>query len=226
MKPGDLGALLLLSALWGGSFLFIRVAAPVLGPLALAEARVGLAGLALLLYAVTTRRLPDLRARWRPLLVIGVINSALPFALIMAAELRLSASLAAILNATSPLFGALVAATWLGEALPARKISGLVLGATGVAVLIGGASLLAALCYGCAAAYTKARAPGLPPLALAVGSQLGASLVLLPLVPLARPVLGPPAASPCASWRWRSSRRRWPTCSISGSSSTWGRRGR
>ncbi len=201
MKPGDLGALLLLSALWGGSFLFIRVAAPVLGPLALAEARVGLAGLALLLYAVTTRRLPDLRARWRPLLVIGVINSALPFALIMAAELRLSASLAAILNATSPLFGALVAATWLGEALPARKIAGLVLGATGVAVLVGGsplprdgatalavgASLLAALCYGCAAAYTKARATGLPPLALAVGSQLGASLVLLPLVPLAPP---------------------------------------
>ena len=205
MKPGDLGALLLLSALWGGSFLFIRVAVPVLGPLALAEARVGLADLALLLYAASRRRAPDLRARWRPLLVIGAINSALPFALIMAAELRLSASLAAILNATSPLFGALVAA-WLGEALPARKVAGLLLGTLGVAVLVDwsplprtgatllavGASLLAALCYGRAAAYTKARAPGLPPLTLAVGSQLGASLVLLPLIPLAPPRAWPP----------------------------------
>lgn len=201
MRPGDLGTLLLLSALWGGSFLFMRIAAPVLGPVAVAELRVGLAGLALLLYALATRRLPNLRPRRRQLLVIGAVNSALPFALIAAATLRLPASLAAILNATSPLFGALIAAVWLGEALGARKLAGLLLGVVGVGALVGwsplpltgaillsvGASLLAALCYGIAAAYIKKQASGTPPLALAVGSQLSAALVLLPLVPLAPP---------------------------------------
>ena len=201
MKPGDLGALLLLSALWGGSFLFIRVAVPVLGPVTLVEVRVLLAGLALVAYAAATVGVPDLRSRWRQYATIGTLNSAIPFALISTAELHLTASLASILNATSPLFSALIAAIWIGDALTVRKTIGLVLGFAGVAVLVGwsplpltatvvlsvGASLLAAAFYGLAGVYTKARVTGAPPLALAIGSQLSAALVLLPLVPLAPP---------------------------------------
>ena len=205
MKASDLAALLLLAALWGGSFLFMRVAVPVLGPVVLIEARVGVAGLALVAFALVTACLPDLRARWRQYAVIGVLNSALPFTLIAAAELHLSASLAAVLNATAPLFGALIAAAWIKERLTARKLAGLALGLAGVLVLVGwsplprtwevvlsiGASLLGALCYGLASVYTRVRVRGAQPLGLAIGSQLSASVALLPLVPFALPSAQP-----------------------------------
>ncbi len=195
MKAKHVGALLLLSALWGGSFLFMRIAAPVLGPVVLIELRVLMAGAALLLYVMATRSHLDLRARWRHYLVIGIINSAIPFTLIATAELHLTAGLAAILNATSPLFGAVVAAVWIKEALTTKKVIGLILGLLGVAVLVGwsplpfsaimafsvAASLTAAACYGLAGVYTKVHVQGVSSLSLATCSQLGASLFLLPL---------------------------------------------
>jgi drug/metabolite transporter (DMT)-like permease len=208
MQTGDFGRLICLAALWGGSFLFIRVAAPVLGPVVLVELRVLIAGLALLLYAAIRRRKLELRAHWRQYLIIGALNSALPFVLISTAELRFTASFAAILNATSPLFGAIIAAVWLKDRLTVGKIGGLILGILGVAVLVGwspislstdvilsiGASLLGAASYGVASVYTKAHASAAPPFGMAVGSQLGASLLLLPLVPAA-----PPTSTPSAS---------------------------
>jgi drug/metabolite transporter (DMT)-like permease len=127
MRPADLARLLLLSALWGGSFVFIRVAAPALGPIVLVEGRVLTAGLALLVYAVATKQRRALRERWRQYLVIGALNSAIPFVLISTAELHLTASLASILNATSPLFGALIAAAWIKEPLTPKKIVGIAL---------------------------------------------------------------------------------------------------
>jgi drug/metabolite transporter (DMT)-like permease len=207
MRPADLARLLLLSALWGGSFVFIRVAAPALGPIVLVEGRVLTAGLALLVYAVATKQRRALRERWRQYLVIGALNSAIPFVLISTAELHLTASLASILNATSPLFGALIAAAWIKEPLTPKKIVGIALGVTGVTVLAGwspltlsgvvilsiGASLSGALFYGLAGVYTKARAAGAPALGMAVGSQLFASVLLLPLVPMALPSAAPSA---------------------------------
>ncbi|WP_019585518.1 DMT family transporter [Deinococcus apachensis] len=208
MSPKDLTALLVLSALWGGSFLFMRVAAPVLGPVVLIELRVLIAGLALLAFAVATRSLPAFRPHWKPFLVIGVVNSALPFILISAATVHLTASLAATLNATTPLFGALVAAAWLGERLTPGRTAGLLLGLAGVTVLVGfgplpltppvglsvAASLLGALSYGVAAVYTKVHMADTPPLALALYSQLCAAGVLLPAVPLALPGAVPSGA--------------------------------
>jgi drug/metabolite transporter (DMT)-like permease len=205
MRAEDLGRLLLLSALWGGSFLFMRIAAPILGPIVVAESRVLIAGLALLLYARAAKRPMEIRLRWRQYLIIGAVNSAIPFALIAAAQLRLTASLAAILNATSPLFGAVIAAVWIKESLTMRKIGGLILGIAGVAVLVGwspmdvsvevalsiGASLMAAGFYGIASVYTKAKVAGAPSLGMAVGSQLGASLLLLPLIPVVPPFSPP-----------------------------------
>jgi len=195
MSRRDLLLLFTLAAMWGGSFLFIRVSAPVLGPVVLGEARVGLATAALLLYAVLSRRRPALRARWKSYLLLGLLNAAIPFVLIAVAELHLTAALAAILNATTPLFGAVVAAIWLGEPFTRVKSVGLVLGVAGVAVLVGwsplrfdgptvvaiGASLLAALSYGVAGAYARRAFKGEQPLNLAIGQQAAATLLLLPL---------------------------------------------
>ena len=205
MRAEEVGRLLLLSALWGGSFLFMRIAAPVLGPIVVAESRVLIAGIALLLYACAAKRSMELRSRWRQYLIIGATNSAIPFTLIAAAQLRLPASSAAILNATSPLFGAVIAGIWIKEPLTLRKIGGLILGIAGVILLVGwspmdlsielalsmGASLMAAGFYGIASVYTKAKIAGAPSLGMAVGSQLGASLLLLPLIPIVPPFRPP-----------------------------------
>jgi drug/metabolite transporter (DMT)-like permease len=201
MRPSDLVRLFALAALWGASFLFIRIAAPVMGPVLLIEVRVALAGLTLLGFALAAGKDLQFRRYWRQYAVIGVINSAIPFVLIAIASLQLPASLAAILNATTPLFGAIFAYAWLREPLTRRKIGGLVLGFLGVAVLAGWApialsgrvivaavcSLLGAASYGLAGVYTKARAAGAPAFGMAVGSQLAASLALLPLVPFTLP---------------------------------------
>jgi drug/metabolite transporter (DMT)-like permease len=191
----DLVALLLLGAIWGSSFLFIRVAVPALGPFVLMELRVGLAAAALALLAVAVGRLPKLRSRWKGLLALGAFNAAIPFSLIAASEISLTASLAAILNATTALFAAVVAAAWMGEALTKGKVAGLVMGIVGVAVLVGwtpialngvvllsvGASLLAAFSYALGGVYAKQTFAGAPPLALAIGQQTGAAMLLLPL---------------------------------------------
>ncbi len=201
MKAKDLSSLLFLSALWGGSFLFIRVAAPLLGPIVLMELRVLIAGLALLIYARATRTRLEIKKRWRQYLVIGLVNSALPFSLIATAELNLTAGFAAILNATTPLFGAIIAAIWIKDKLTPQKLIGLFLGLVGVSIIVGwsplsftsvlllsvAASLAGALSYGFAAVYTKVSSQGISALAISTGSQLAASLWLLPFVPFTLP---------------------------------------
>jgi drug/metabolite transporter (DMT)-like permease len=202
----DLGALLLLGVLWGGSFIFVRVAAPVLGPFVLMELRVGLAALALGLYAVAWGRAPKLRGRWREFVVLGALNAAVPFTLIGAAAIELTASLLAILNSTTTLFAALVAAAWLGESLTVRKALGIAVGIVGVAGLVGwdsvplsgavllavGGSLLAALSYALAGVYARQTFAGSPPLALAIGQQVAAAALLLPLAAADLPQQAPP----------------------------------
>jgi drug/metabolite transporter (DMT)-like permease len=205
MRGQDLARLLTLSALWGGSFIFIRIAAPVLGPVVLVWVRVLLAGVLLLAYALGSKRTIDFRRHWREYLMLGLFNSALPFVLISAAELHLSASLAAMLNATSPLFGAIIAFFWLRDPFTPRKLLGLGLGILGVAILAGWspitldtivllsifASLAGAASYGLASVYTKAKVSNIPALSMAAGSQLAASLLLTPLVPFTWPTAAP-----------------------------------
>src|ERR671917_2775771 len=195
MRPRDFAGFILLGALWGGSFLFIRVAVPTLGPFLLVELRVGLAAAVLVLYALAVGGVPKIRSRWRSFLVLGLFNSAVPFSLISAAEIHLTASLAAILNSTTVMFTALVAAFWLGDPLTARKISGVLLGVFGVAVLVGwdplplspvvllsvAAVLGASLCYGIGAVFTKRVFAGVPSLTLAVGQQTAAAGFMIPL---------------------------------------------
>jgi drug/metabolite transporter (DMT)-like permease len=185
--------LLALAALWGASFLFIRVAVDDLGPVALADARLLIAALALAPFvAFAARRTVPLRQY----VVLGVVNAALPFTLIALAETRLGASLAAILNASTPLFSAVVAAAVGDEAFTARRGFGLLLGMGGVALVVGLAhveadwafvgaaacSLGAALCYALGTTYVKHTMLGEPPGTLALYQQLAAGAVLLPAV--------------------------------------------
>lgn len=187
---------LLLAAIWGSSFLFMRFAVVDLGPVATAALRVGIAS-AFLLPLLLWRGLgPQLRQHWRKVLVVGVLNSGIPFALFAFAVTTISTGLSAILNATVPLFGALVAWVWLKDRPAASRALGLVIGFAGVAMLAWDkatfkagadgiapgwavlACLGATLCYGIAASATKKHLSGLPPLVTATGSQLGATVVL------------------------------------------------
>ncbi|MBA2714700.1 MAG: DMT family transporter [Rubrobacteraceae bacterium] len=208
MRPRDFAGLVLLGALWGASFLFIRVAVPALGPFLLVWLRVGLAAAALLLYALAAGRLPKIRSRWRSFLALGFINAAVPFCLISTAEIHLTASLAAILNSTTVMFTAMVAAVWMGEALTARKVVGIVLGIVGVTVLVGwdplpmsgivllsvAAMLTASLSYALGATYAKWSFSGIPPLGMAIGQLAAATALLLPFS-----VASPPGEVPSSS---------------------------
>src|SRR5215203_2641807 len=205
MRPRDFGSLIMLGALWGGSFLFIRVAVPALGPFLLVELRVGLAAAALFLYALAAGSMPKIRGRWRSFLVLGFLNAAVPFSLISAAEIHLTASLAAILNSTTVMFTAIVAAVWMGDALTVRKAIGIVLGIVGVSVLVAwdpipvngavllavAAMLLASLSYALGATYAKRSFSGIPPLGMAMGQLSGAVVLLLPVAVVSVPERAP-----------------------------------
>lgn len=209
MSPKDFVALILLGAIWGSSFLFIRVAVPSFGPFLLMEVRVGIAALALAPLAIALGRLPEVRSRWRQFLVVGMFNAAVPFTLIAFAEIEITASLAAILNSTTVLFSALVAAIWTGDPLTFRKICGVILGVVGVAVLVGldplplngavllavGASLAAAFFYALFGTFVKRTFSGVRPLTLAFGQQAGAAAWLLLPAAATLPGEAPPLAA-------------------------------
>lgn len=191
----DAFTLLLLAAIWGASFLFIKVAVGVLGPVVLMFLRVAIASTALALYVFLRRGHLSIRKWWKQYLLLGLINAAIPFTFISIAELHLSASLAAVLNATTPLFTALVAWIWLKDAMTVKKLLGLVMGVVGVAVLVGWTpgestlgllvpasfSLLAAVSYAFGGVYSSVAFKGANSMDMAVGQQVGASLVMLPV---------------------------------------------
>jgi drug/metabolite transporter (DMT)-like permease len=193
MRPKDLAKLLALAAVWGGSFLFIRIAVAPLGPFPLVAGRVILGGLLLWIVLRALGKGTDLRAHAKPLLVLGALNAAIPFALMAAAELRITASLAAMLNATVPFWGVLFGVLWLGERFNPRRSMGLVLGVAGVGVLVGwspmamtpsviasvAAMLVATCCYALSGVYTKKRLSGVPSPTLALGQQAGAAAWLV-----------------------------------------------
>jgi len=203
MRSSDFFRLVSLAAIWGASFLFMRVVAPVLGAVWTAEVRVTLAGIALLLLMLVTKRAMQFGQHWRAYLVLGLVNSALPFALYSYAALTIPAGYSAIVNATSPLWGALMGRVFLGEQLTIRKMLGMAVGVAGVALLVrlgpvawSHELLLAVLacvgatvCYALAGIYSKKVSGQLSAMQMATGSQCGASIVLLPLLSVA-PVQG------------------------------------
>ncbi|WCK53411.1 DMT family transporter [Aneurinibacillus sp. Ricciae_BoGa-3] len=207
MNRKGFGALFLLAALWGGSYLFMRIATPVIGPFVTVELRVLLAGIALLLYALLIKYRVNILKKWKQYLILGGLNAAIPFSFICTAEIHLSASLASILNATTPLFTTLVAWGWIKEPLTMKKITGLIIGIVGVAVLVGwspipldkttllsaSCTLLAALSYGFGGIYAARTFKETKPLDIAIGQQLGASVLLVPFAITSMPHKMPPA---------------------------------
>jgi len=201
MHPIDLTRLLVLGAIWGGSFPFIRVVAPALGPMATASLRMVIAGVALALYARIVRFDVEWRRFWKIYMIIGLVNSGLPFVLYSFAALHIPASYSVIFNATSPLFGAIFSAVWLGEAFTPVKALGLVLGLAGVALVSKAgpidispafwqalaACLAAAACYALAVIYIKKQAHLIKPMAAAAGGQLIIGVMMLPLLFFAPP---------------------------------------
>ena len=193
MSASSVVRLLILSAIWGGSFIFIRIAVPALGPVALMELRVLFAAVFLAGVAYFWRSLLAIGAHWKHYLILGFFNSALPFLLFGYAALSLPASLLAILNATAPLWSTLIGTLWLRQRLSPKTFAGLCLGVLGVTLLVGldpamlapgatlaaAAALGAAFCYGIASLYAK-QARSVEPLANAHGSMWAAALWLLP----------------------------------------------
>ena len=206
MKPRDLADLVLLAALWGGSFLFMRYAAPAFGALPLMWLRVAIATLCLLPLLVWRGQVGALRERIGTVTVMGLLNSAIPFVLIAWATLSITAGLASILNATVPIMTALIGAVWLGDRLGTRRVAGLVVGMAGVVLLAadkadfkpGGsgwallAMVAATLCYGFAANYTKRHLTGVSPMVNAAGSQIVSAVALTPFALWTRPAQTPP----------------------------------
>jgi drug/metabolite transporter (DMT)-like permease len=209
MGSRDAVDLVVLGAIWGASFLFMRIAAPQFGPVPLIATRVGIA--AVFLLGVLARRggVRRLAANAAPLTILGAVNSAIPFTLFAYAVLTVTAGFAAVLNSTAPLFGALVAFAWLRETPARLRVAGLAIGFTGVLILVsdklsfsanGGAwavlaGLSASVLYGISANYTKKRLSGVDPLVIATGSLTAATLLLLVPAVMYWPATTPTSAS-------------------------------
>ncbi len=202
MRPADLLRLIALAAIWGASFLFVRLAVPALGAAWLTELRVALASVAMVLLVRASGLRFEPRRHWRHYLVMGGLNTALPWALYAYSGNYIGASTMAILNAATPWFAAVCGAIWLGERFSARKAAGLVLGLVGVALVVGLgpieananvvlaslACIAATACYALCGTYMKKRVTGVSPLVMAAGSLVVASVAVLPGLPGPLPV--------------------------------------
>ena len=199
MNLADIIMLVALSVLWGGSFFFVEVLVDHLPPLTIVACRVGLAALAL--WGIVLGRglpLPSTRQQWSSLFVIGFLNNALPFCLIVWGQTQISSGLASIFNATTPFFTVIVAGAVLAdERITKQKLTGVIVGLLGTIVLIGPEALKgltgsmlgqlavmgAAISYAFAGAYARRfKKWGLSPLIVATGQVTMATLILLPLM--------------------------------------------
>ena len=198
MNPVDILRLLALAAIWGASFLFMRIIAPVIGTVPTAFFRVSIAATGLLLILALMRTHWDFRGKFKTVLLLGVINSGIPATMYSVAAQVLPAGYSAIFNATTPLMGVLIGGLFFSERLSLSKMAGVALGLFGVAILTRAgpvafdlellmgalACLVATTCYGFAGFLARRwldQQGGLDSRLSALGSMLGASLFLLPL---------------------------------------------
>jgi len=198
VKPVDLMRLLALAAIWGASFLFMRIIAPVLGSVATGFFRVSIAAVGLLVILWLMRIDWDFKGKLKTCMLLGMINSGIPATLYSVAAQVLPAGYSAIFNATTPLMGVLIGGLFFSEKLTVTKVTGVFLGLFGVGILtragpvafnadllLGAvACLLATTCYGFAGFLTRRwldQQGGLDSRLSALGSMLGATLLLLPL---------------------------------------------
>jgi drug/metabolite transporter (DMT)-like permease len=188
--------LLLLAALWGASFMFIKIGDRELEPITLVGIRMALGALTLVPIVLATvgvrRTLAELRTAAGPLVVTGLFNSAIPILSITWAETRIDSGLTAIIQASAPLFTALLALRFShDERVRGLRLAGLVVGFAGVALLVGGkpsgqlvaalAVVFSALCYAATGIYAGRRLRGVSPLVTALGALTAAAIATLPI---------------------------------------------
>lgn len=192
MKITDIALLLVLAAIWGSSFIFMRATVEDFGPIFLITIRVAVAALALLGFLVIKRRFTEFLAHWKSLFIIGILNSALPFSFLAYASLYLNAGLVSILNATTPIFTAWIAHVWLKDKMTRLQFLGMIISLFGVAFLFwdklsleGSGSLpilagiLSSLMYGIAINSTKKYLKGVSPMTATAGSLFFAALFMI-----------------------------------------------
>ena len=210
--PPNGAMLILLGAIWGGSFFFARIAVAEIPPLTLVLLRVGIAGVALHLYLLARGPSFALAMPHLPmLLLLAILNNVIPFSLIFLGQTALGAGLASVLNATTPFWTIVIAnAVTSDEKLSWNKVAGVLFGIAGTAVMIG-PGLIAGLggpvwakfaLIGASVSYALAlmvarRFKGVPPSIVATGQLTASTVVMIPVVLLGqrheRPVLGEPA---------------------------------
>jgi len=202
MRGRDLTDLLILAAVWGASFLFIRMAVGEFGPFALIELRVALGALCLLPFVFMAGKLGELLRHWKILLANGTFAAALPFTFYAFAAQVMGAGYLSVINASAPAWVAVVGWVWFRDRLPRLAVLGLVIGFSGIVVLVWDklfvatpptapasevaewlgtlAALAAPVCYGLAANHAKRYLSGIAPIVNAAGTNGGAALVLAP----------------------------------------------
>ena len=210
MRPQDAARLVALGAMWGASYLFMRVAVPHLGPALMIELRVALAGLLLLAFMFVAGKGSDWGRYWRSWLFIAIVGTAVPFTLIAEALRTIDASTAAILNALVPLFTTIVAAIWINDRITPAKAAGIALSIAGTAVLVGwtpqpmsakellaaSMSVAATILYGINIVFSRVHLRGATPAATSACTLLLAAVVMLPFTPLDRDL----ATVPSSAW--------------------------
>jgi len=210
MNRQHIGLLLLLSVLWGGSYLFIGIAVKEVDPLHLVFLRVSLAAAVMLVVLkVSGIPLPFGWRGWRPYLVMGLLNNVIPFSAIFTAQQEISLSLAAIMNSTTPIFTFLILAAFGAERLLINKIIGSVIGLTGVVILVDPTHMVfdsatkgiilcacAAMSYGFSALWAKRHLSSAPPIQSAACQMLSSTFILIVILPFIGPAIPSQLPSP------------------------------
>ncbi len=188
--------MLLLAAIWGSSYLFIKLIAPVVGVQLTMAARVMIAAVFLVIVSLLNGQFPSFKKYWWQYILLGAFNMVLPNLLVVFSVMQLNASIGSVLNASTPLFTLLIARIWLKEKLSLIKITGLLLGIIGIVILVGWnpiainsktllavtASIAAAVCYGIANVLSRVKFSGSNPMQTASGQMIGAAVLLLPIM--------------------------------------------
>lgn len=192
----DYLVLVLLSAIWGASFLFLRISSPVFGPFFLIEMRVASALLVLLPLCIALGKQHEIVANWRPIFLLSICNMTVPFCLLAYATMSIGAGFASIINATVPFFTAILAFTFWHQRLPLKAILGMFIGFFGVVLLMLdysgplssstnliaiAAAILGSVFYGLAINLMGQYLPKVSGVAVTTGSLVFSSISLLPL---------------------------------------------
>lgn len=204
MNAISFARLLLLAAIWGAAFPFLRVSVPYLGPTLLIEVRVALAGLFLFFVGIALKQKLELKKYWKHYLILGFFSAAFPFYLFAHAAQHLSASMMAILNSTAPIWGVICTRIWHKTSFSYKTIIGISLGILGVVTLVGFdevalkpeampaviAILIATMSYGAVSTYAHS-VKDVTPFANTHGGMWMAALILVPFLPFS-PIIEAP----------------------------------